>query len=271
MGRIVNRNHPLKAWKVRRPSHMNPRRPVRTVDRHASENHSHTAHDSPPPPQHMTDPQGGSGTANRVVGNADTGSNGACANFFTGFNFRAGFIRSGGPRLAIGNLDSAATALPAAIWGSGQDFKIDFATLPGGAPRFPPPVAPMLPRFRWACTEDLTPHGMSSMMIPSNVWELRGAVARDAAALAARYVRRRRAERYLGVAHAGSPDRERGRRPIPPPPPTTLHLHLIHRRLLRLLFFRHRDSPRYPRRRRHRQWLRRVSISASGRIPCRSR
>ena len=198
---------------------MNPRRPVRTVDRHASENHSHTAHDSPPPPQHMTDPQGGSGTANRVVGNADTGSNGACANFFTGFNFRAGFIRSGGPRLAIGNLDSAATALPAAIWGSGRDFKIDFATLPGGAPRFPPPVAPMLPRFRWACTKDLTPHGMSSMMIPSIVWELRGAVARDAAALAARYVRRRRAERYLGVAHAGSPDRERGRRPISPPPP----------------------------------------------------
>ena len=198
---------------------MNPRRPVRTVDRHASENHSHTAHDSPPPPQHMTDPQGGSGTANRVGGNADTGSNGSCANFFTGFNFRAGFIRSGGPRLAIGNLDSAATALPAAIWGSGQDFKIDFATLPGGAPRFPPPVAPMLPRFRWACTEDLTPHGMSSMMIPSNVWELRGAVARDAAALAARYVRRRRAERYLGVAHAGSPDRERGHRPISPPPP----------------------------------------------------
>ena len=209
----VNRNHPLKAWKVRRPSHMNPRRPVRTVDRHASENHSHTANDSPPPPHPISDPQSGSGTGTRVAAVA-LGAVGLCVRgyFYAGWTLRTGFARSREPRLATSSVNFTATAAELAAYHSRVDA-IHYALSELLAPSS---VLSMDCRFRWACTADLTPHGTRGCVVPSTLWELRQTVAHSAAALAARWARRRRAERYLGVAHAGSPDRERGRYPISP-------------------------------------------------------
>ena len=192
---------------------MNPRRPVRTVDRHASENHSHTANDSPPPPHPISDPQSGSGTGTRVAAVA-LGAVGLCVRgyFYAGWTLRTGFARSREPRLATSSVNFTATAAELAAYHSRVDA-IHYALSELLAPSS---VLSMDGRFRWACTADLTPHGTRGCVVPSTLWELRRTVAHSAAALAARWARRRRAERYLGVAHAGSPDQERGRYPISP-------------------------------------------------------